>query len=100
MLIQSFSYVGMPQGFDLNSAFIEQQNRAIVTKNTEIRENYDKDRSISGIEDPIRGIFNNVTVRPPDLKFQKLESRSVESKNTPAKKCTTRPTLVNNQWLQ
>ena len=53
-----FSYVAMPQGFDMGSAFTEQPKFPIYTKNTEVRENFDQERSIHGIEGPIQGMFN------------------------------------------
>ena len=51
----NFSYVAMPQGFDMGSAFTEKVQFPIFTKNTEVRENYDQERSIHGIEGPIQG---------------------------------------------
>ena len=45
----------MPQGFDPNPAFKTKDASLIKTKNTEIRENFDNERSIGGIQDPIRG---------------------------------------------
>ena len=48
----------MPQGFDPNPAFKTKDASLIKTKNTEIRENFDNERSIGGIQDPIRGKSN------------------------------------------
>jgi len=49
------SYVAMPQGFDLSSAYVDSGAvLPVFTKNTEIRENYDAERSIHGIEQPIK----------------------------------------------
>ena len=45
----------MPQGFNPNPAFKSKDSGLIKTKNTEIRENFDNERSIGGIEEPIRG---------------------------------------------
>ena len=45
----------MPQGFNPNPAFKTKDASLIKTKNTEIRENFDNERSIGGIEEPIRG---------------------------------------------
>ena len=46
----------MPQGFDLSSAYVDSGAvLPVFTKNTEIRENYDAERSIHGIEQPIKG---------------------------------------------
>ena len=45
----------MPQGFNPNPAFKSKDIGLIKTKNTEIRENFDNERSIGGIEEPIRG---------------------------------------------
>ena len=45
----------MPQGFNPNPAFKSKDTKLIITKNTEIRENFDNERSIGGIEEPIRG---------------------------------------------
>ena len=46
----------MPQGFDLSSAYVDSAAvLPVFTKNTEIRENYDAERSIHGIEQPIKG---------------------------------------------
>ena len=45
----------MPQGFNPNPAFKSKDTKLIKTKNTEIRENFDNERSIGGIEEPIRG---------------------------------------------
>ena len=50
-----FSFAGMPQGFNPNPAFKSKDTKLIKTKNTEIRENFDNERSIGGIEEPIRG---------------------------------------------
>ena len=50
-----FSFAGMPQGFNPNPAFKSKDIGLIKTKNTEIRENFDNERSIGGIEEPIRG---------------------------------------------
>ena len=50
-----FSFAGMPQGFNPNPAFKTKDAALIKTKNTEIRENFDNERSIGGIQDPIRG---------------------------------------------
>ena len=50
-----FSFAGMPQGFNPNPAFKTKDASLIKTKNTEIRENFDNERSIGGIEEPIRG---------------------------------------------
>ena len=46
----------MPQGFNPSSAFTLESPKIIETKNTEIRENFDTERSITGIEEPIRGM--------------------------------------------
>jgi len=54
------SYAGMPQGFDPNSAFSTDVGTDNWTKDTEIRENFDNERSIIGVENEIRGTFVNI----------------------------------------
>jgi len=50
----------MPQGFDPNSAFSTDVGTDNWTKDTEIRENFDNERSIIGVENEIRGTFVNI----------------------------------------